>query len=335
MRFATSIIGTVLFASTAAMAHTGGSEGFNKPFDFISAWGVDRSSPGGMQIISREDCESVGHLCEAYEVLATVGAFEASGAIRDLTVWEMPSEYAVLVGRLEGFPGEDGTFPFRGELVIGDALFAGWLSTPTGYEEYVTGILHVVRADIQAPEQVTVGGVIIEPQREWAIAADGFASLEKIADALWEETSGVGQLRSVGPAEDCKTKWERDKRACATLSETCKAKAKNEHEACLESIGFWDYVEGAATGAGAGASIAGGYGLAIGTLIPGPVTLASTAVGGAVGAFYGALVGVFAGPDNAKQDCLRKYTTAVENCALEEEACMRMAEYDYHVCLGR
>ena len=95
-------------------------------------------------------------------------SFEGYGSLEDLRIWTLPEEYGRTEFSFDQGGGRDGLPEFRGSAEVMETLFIGRLSTYTGYDEIVTGQLIVSLIDIDAPDQVRVGSMMLVPGRQWA-----------------------------------------------------------------------------------------------------------------------------------------------------------------------
>ncbi len=326
---------TLLLTATAATAqHSGDPQGFHQDFDFLAAWGVDRGPDAAMAIIPNDDCvpsDETG-LCARYQVGASFvseggvsPSFEASGVISDLTIWSLPAEHAYWAGGLEDFQAPDGSFPFTGEVVMGDAYFAGRLSTPTGYDEFVTGIITVMRFDFESPERISLGSMILEPLDEWEFAADGFAAIDALVASVWNDAVILGHPDQAPGEDDCWKKYQEDKAACHAKHSECLQDSNLLLDECLDDIGFWDRVKGAGVGAAAGGAGGGGTGALIGSILPGVGTVAGGTVGGFAGGLVGGIAGFCEGPSQAKNQCYNKHRTRTTRCDKTRDRCLKDA----------
>ena len=343
-RFTGMIAMCLITAGVASASQDGGPSGHSQAFDFISAWGVHRGPDAAMALIPNDDCIQGDHqgLCASYEVGTSIvsgngesPSFERYGALSDLSLWEIPAEYGRWEGDLREFQGPDGSRPFQGKALFVDVLFAGWLSTPTGYESYVTGILTINRFDFKAPERIVVGSMFLEPQKEWQYASDGFDAMQKIADSL----NGVHDLLStpvpmINGNDGCFDLYRDQKQECIREARRRLQRANNELENCLADIGFWDRILGAGAGAAAGGAGGAGIGAGVGAFGAGAGAVPGAAIGGAIGGLGGAIGGFFGGPSYAKDKCYNKHRSVTRNCNEEYQDCLDMALDDLIDCLA-
>ena len=344
-RYAGMVALCLVTTGIASAGQDGGPVGHHEAFDFISAWGVHRGPDAAMALIPNDDCIQTDHqgLCAIYEVGTSIvsgdgesPSFERHGTLRDLALWEIPAEYGLWEKDLQEFQGPDGSHPFAGNALFVDVLFAGWLSTATGYESYVTGILTVNRFEFRAPEQIVVGSMFLEPQNEWQHAPDGFDAMQRIADSLNGVHDHVSTpIPMIDGNDDCFDLYRKNRQECIREARSSLQRANNQLENCLADIGFWDRILGAGAGATAGGAGGAGIGAGVGTFAAGVGAVPGAALGGAIGGLSGAIGGFFGGPAYAKDKCYNKHRAMTKDSNDLYRDCLEAAIDEFIDCVRR
>ena len=229
-----------------------------------------------------------------------------------------------------------------GDMHVVGSMIAGWLSTPNGYSEYVTGYLWSVVMNFEAPEAAQVGSMIFTPTREWRTPDLGYAYMADMADSLWSGQS-FGSTHTFGnepgvidptPVANCLAKYMSEQLRCADYKQADLDEAEANHEACLDDIGLLDVLIGAGVGGAGGATAGAAMGGGAGTVaVPGVGTVAGGLFGGIVGGLVGGIGGAFTGPALAEEACDKDLTKAKNKAQADYQKCLADARAAYRRCL--
>ena len=236
----------------------------------------------------------------------------------------------------------------HGSLTINHRFISGVLDTPTGYTSAVSGsIVYFLYEphDTNAPPQ---GYVYFGPTMQWRSEADARAFVDETADELWSaHLHGIslianvsGQSASAAVADDALAQWDDylhtpthqarlacfeqyhdDLDACENTFESdiqpyqlalenAIISARNDLER-NSVISFWDVIEGAAVGGGAGSIVGGGIGFACGGI--------GAAPGAVIGGVFGFAVGSVAGPAEKLNDATLQYLSDIQDAQQQFE----------------
>ena len=352
----TAVIGCTIGLFIASTAHAQqydmrtASNDVNNSFNFIEAWGsIPVDGESAMALISdASDCTMAdnGLSCTEYRVGLSLyndgdvtPSFENFGTLSDVYVRDLPLEYSYSEHNLADLAFPDGVL--TGEIYFQEGLIAGTLTTPTGYEMAVSGavILNVVY--VTSPQDIIIDSVFFVPTKEWYSLDAAIDAMDQQADGLWDyvtesQTGGQGSgaidARIIAEFDDCWKTYQRAKKRCLRAYNTELINIANVLDTCLDNVGLWDAVSGAAVGAGVG-GVTGAGGTAAWTWWAGPFSGVATTVGGIIGGVVGGFGGAIAGPAEARDECRDASNDSRENAKNEYNDCKENAADELIDCL--
>ena len=353
MNFFKTLSMCLIMSSGAAFAQDGGpgdpgdpgdSGDPSEPFDFISAWGMHPTDDSGMALLPNEDGGDLNEhgLHDVYDVGvsfvnddAPSPSFEGFGMLEDLRLWRMPMEDSRTDVDLSEVGGDRGNLGFQGSATFVELLFMGRLSTYTGYDQIVTGILNVSRFDIQYPEEVVAGSMVLVPKNQWSSVDAAHSAMESMASASWHlvlaETEPVG---TEGDVKDCIARWSADNKDCYADYIACFEAAIIKYRHCLDGIGFGTALDSMIAGGTGGGLLGGGIGVGVGVWGCGVGAAPAATVGGAIGGFLGGCGGLIWGTSEARGDCRETYLADRYRCWSQHKKCGTHAKNQYERCLN-
>ncbi|MBQ72706.1 MAG: hypothetical protein CMJ67_07340 [Planctomycetaceae bacterium] len=340
----------VLMSSGAAFAQDGGpgdpddpggSGDLHEEFDFISAWGMHPTDESGMALLPNENGGELNEhmLHDVYDVGvsfvnddAPSPSFEGFGTMEGMRLWKLPAESAQTNIDLSNIRGADGTLEYEGSAVFIDLLFFGRLSTYTGYDQIVTGIISVSRFDFLHPEEEVFGSVLVIPLQQWESAEEAYETMCRKAEGFRKPTF-MEPMPAVelGDEEPCVADLRFDKAICDANFLACRANAKTRFDLCMANIGFSDTLEAAATDGAVGSFCGAGIGLGyswwtgVGVI---PATAGFAAAGGVIGVAGGLIYGTA----DLKEACLNQWYADYDQCVTAYEQCKRRSWISFMRC---
>ena len=325
------------------------------PFSFEDAWNQPRGLGSAMAMIPDFECEaaSVGGVCDEYVIgVAIEGGgemtpvFNAYGHLERTSIWHLPessSHYRIDLGSVME---EAGVTRYSGEMRVGCSMIAGWLTTPNGYSEFVTGYLWSIVMEIESPEPVDVGSMIFEPTRTWSDPDVGVSYISILADAVWHDSipatvndfdQGPGKA-SAKKIIKCRSQYRIDSELCTDYHRADIRQAVANHADCVDGIGIFDCivdaVVGGTGGALAGIKIGSAVGAGCGTAAaPGVGTAAGGIFGGTLGLCAGAVGGAWYGMSSSQDACDQELSRSRNKANAQFQKCIADARAKERRCL--
>ena len=355
MRILHSFAASIFLLSSITTAAQAGDpddpQDFSQDFDFFAAWGVHPNKESGMALLPDESGlpPNEDGLYQFYDVGVSftsqgdkTPSFQAYGTLEGLELWRLPDEISYGYFDLADFGGADRVADFQGTVEYLYLFFLGRLSTPTGYNEIVTGVLHISRFDFESPEEITVGSMLLLCESEWVSPDDARAHINSTVSALSpiipmeaytdDEKFGGDEKKKL----NCKRQHSINKEYCNTMYEACVIRAQVDREACLAGSNFYDGLHDAGTAAAvttARCVVAGaGHDFDLEPHISIPVTSARV-TSNAVGGFISICTGFWYGEANARRRCEEKYLDDMNRCKAARDLCLENADARYEDCL--
>ncbi len=345
------LVTSLLTGAATAQQSTEPADLDSSPFSFEDAWNARQENGAAMAMIPDPDCEAASSsgVCDEYRIGVSISGggevtpvFNAYGHLEETEIWVLPESKSYYQFDLATVFDQDGRLGVAGGMHVVGSMIAGWLTTPNGYSEYVTGYLWSVVTDFEAPEAVQVGSMIFTPIREWRTPDLGYAYMAYMADSLWSGQS-LGSAYpidteqvdiDVNPTIKCLVKHLTDVLRCEEYKQANLDQAEANHEACLNAIGFLDVLIGAGAGGAAAGTLGASMGSGSGTVVvPGIGTVAGGVFGGIVGGIVGGIGGAFAGPALAEEACDVDLAKANNKAEADYQKCLADARAAYRVCL--
>jgi hypothetical protein len=339
-------------AFTPAMASDDPPEG-SWPFSFEQAWGVPRTELTSAALIpDPTQCDSPDEYgwCSTYTVGASLyqtesdgPSFDTTGTIRNFRAWIQPESTSSSIIPLEdlGVPPDITQGAVRFRVVV----FSGELDTSTGYAEAVSGYAYVVAVDFSTPQQVSTGGIILEPTLTWGSVGEAQAYAERIAQNSWlgwndlegNNFAGGGTDAPQGGAngpEDCLRQLNTDITLCSVDFILCRTMAMQKRDHELNNMGVCKMVAMASGAAYLGGKFGGALGAGIGTVtLPGLGTVALGTAGTWLGGITGFISGAIGYCADARGTIENAFDRDLKECDAKLTACYQRAEAAYNDCM--
>lgn len=355
--------GTIAFAIGASLSTTASAQSFddrNTPdltpeeFNFIEAWGSAPLINETSMTLLNDDSTCVpapnGLSCTESRVGLSLydngpdsPFFEDFGSLTSMYVRNLPVDHSYeevdfsLVQRDHPDVITSGTAYFQ------EGLVAGILTTPTGYQMAVSGVIILNVVTFESPQDAILDTALFVPTHQWHDLNAAMDALDDEADTLW---SFVNDAETDAPAKDgqdpfqmknrannCLKQYKSAKKRCRREFDTNNKNTQRIMETCLENVGLGNVVAGVATYGGASAVACGGT-TALYTWWLGPFSGPATALSGAVGGLYGGIVGAIKGPADARAECRKTAADSrAHNFDLYKD-CLDNALDEYRDCLN-
>ena len=325
-------------------------------FNFIEAWGSAPFENETSMTLLNDDSNCVlaenGLSCtesrvglSLYDNGPDAPFFEDFGSLTSMYVRHLPVEFSYEEVDFSLVQRDYPDVITAGTAYFQEGLVSGILTTPTGYQMAVSGVIILNVVAFESPQDAILDTALFIPTHQWHDLDAAMDALDDEADTLWSfvndaENDGAGKDRQEeeedpfqmkNRANDCLKQYKAAKKRCKRSFDTSNRNTKRIMETCLDNVGFGDVVSGAATYGGASAVVCGGT-TAVYTWWLGPFSGAATTFSGAVGGLYGGIVGAINGPADARAECRKTaadsrshnfdlYRDCLDNARDEYEAC--------------